>query len=298
MGRIRTIKPEFFKDEELAELSLAARMLFIGLWTLADREGRLEDRPKRIKADVFPYDDINVDHELGRLHEAGFIVRYEAEGRKYIQVVTFLRHQRPHHKEEPSTIPPPVMLEPSLSQACVNHDDLGSHASANHDNLGFPSYPSESHLAPQEGKGREQEGKGKEGNGASREHGHAPPSVPAVSRDTRALALSDVPVHDPAGFEMFWRACVKRKKRADACQAWDELRPGQDTQARILERLAWGRRDPEWLKNQGEFVPLPATFLRGRRWTDEPPVPPGPSEKTARTVAASVEAARIIQGGA
>ena len=49
MSRARNIKPAFFKNELLAELDAFDRLLFIGLWCLADREGRTEDRPKRIK---------------------------------------------------------------------------------------------------------------------------------------------------------------------------------------------------------------------------------------------------------
>jgi len=48
MARSRNIKPGFFRNEMLAECSPLARLLFAGLWCLADRFGRLEDRPKRI----------------------------------------------------------------------------------------------------------------------------------------------------------------------------------------------------------------------------------------------------------
>jgi len=107
MARIRTIKPGFFLDDELAELPYAARLLFAGLWCLADREGRLEDRPKRIKAEVLPYDDEDVDALLTALAEAGFVQRYEVDGTRYIQVVNFAKHQKPNHREAASTIPPP-----------------------------------------------------------------------------------------------------------------------------------------------------------------------------------------------
>jgi hypothetical protein len=73
--RIRTIKPEFWKSEHLADLPPFARLLFIGLWNCADREGRLEDRPKRLKAELFPYDDVDVDALLSVLAKWGFIVR-------------------------------------------------------------------------------------------------------------------------------------------------------------------------------------------------------------------------------
>lgn len=107
MSRARNIKPGFFKNEELAELPFEFRILFQGLWCLADREGRLEDRPKRIKAEVFPYDDVDVNAGLSALEDAGFVVRYQSEETAYIQVLEFLKHQNPHCKEAASTIPAP-----------------------------------------------------------------------------------------------------------------------------------------------------------------------------------------------
>lgn len=103
--RARNIKPGFFKNEELVNLKPIARLLFIGLWCLADREGRLEDRPKRIQGELFPYERVDVDSLLADLDEHGFIVRYEAEGRQYIQVKKFKLHQNPHPNEKPSEIP-------------------------------------------------------------------------------------------------------------------------------------------------------------------------------------------------
>lgn len=94
MARIRTIKPGFFKNEELAAVPMSTRLLFIGLWCLADKEGRLEDRPKRIKAELFPYDSIEIDQQLSRLQSAGFINRYEVGELKVIQIINFSKHQR------------------------------------------------------------------------------------------------------------------------------------------------------------------------------------------------------------
>jgi hypothetical protein len=104
--RARNIKPGFFKNEELAECSLAARLLFPGLWMMADREGRLEDRPKRLKGEIFPYDDFDVNELLNELQERGFIVRYVVDGNKYIWISGFSRNQNPHKQEKPSVIPP------------------------------------------------------------------------------------------------------------------------------------------------------------------------------------------------
>lgn len=107
MARARNIKPSFFMNEDLAELPFHTRLLFIGLWTLADREGRLEDRPKKIKMGVFPADNIEVDAALAELDRAKFILRYSVRGVGYIQILAFEKHQNPHHREPPSTIQKP-----------------------------------------------------------------------------------------------------------------------------------------------------------------------------------------------
>jgi hypothetical protein len=120
MARGRFIKPEFWMDEDLARLSKEARLLFIGLWQLADRAGRFEDRPKRIKAEIFPYDDVDADALLTELatqkvHGNGaFIQRYEVSGKRYIQIANFAKHQKCHPKEPDSVLPGPDNVSPRL----------------------------------------------------------------------------------------------------------------------------------------------------------------------------------------
>jgi hypothetical protein len=90
-----------------------ARLCFAGLWTLADKEGRLEDRPRWIKNKLLGYDDVEVNEILDELAKprncspGAFILRYEVEGRNYIQIRKFDQYQNPHPKEQPSRIPPP-----------------------------------------------------------------------------------------------------------------------------------------------------------------------------------------------
>jgi len=103
--RARNLKPGYYKNHVLAELDPLARMLFGGLWCLADREGRLEDYPKRIKAEILPYDDCDVDAFLDDLQRTGFILRYATQSGRFIQVVNFKKHQNPHISEKESEIP-------------------------------------------------------------------------------------------------------------------------------------------------------------------------------------------------
>jgi hypothetical protein len=105
MARARNIKPGFFKNEDLAECDPFARLCFAGLWTIADRDGRLEDRPKRIKGELFAYDSVEVDPLLEQLARRGFIARYEVDGMRVIQILKFAKHQNPHHREAASVLP-------------------------------------------------------------------------------------------------------------------------------------------------------------------------------------------------
>lgn len=155
MPRIRTIKPDFFLHEGLAELPAMSRLLFIGLWTQADREGRLEDRPKRIKASIFPYDSCDIEKLLNELVKGGFIIRYKANANRsvedidsraagqtnslaIIQIVNFTKHQVINVKEQESILPPctNTVFAPDEYSTCITG---------------------------KEGKGKEQERKGSAG---------------------------------------------------------------------------------------------------------------------------------------
>ena len=111
MARARNIKPGFFMNDVLAAVQPLGRLLFIGLWTIADREGRLEDRPLRIKAEVLPYDNCDIVSLLDQLETNGFIKRYTVDDADYIQIINFTKHQNPHHREKESEIPAPSTSE-------------------------------------------------------------------------------------------------------------------------------------------------------------------------------------------
>lgn len=124
MARSRNIKPGFFTNDELAECSPYARLLFAGLWTIADKEGRLDDRPKKIKALVLPFDTVDCDDLLAQLHAKNFITRYVVEGNGYIQINNWKKHQNPHCKEAASDIPELSKQESSNEEAPVKPDAI------------------------------------------------------------------------------------------------------------------------------------------------------------------------------
>lgn len=136
MARIRYIKPDFFKDEDLAELPYEARLFFAGMWCHADKAGRLEDRPARLKAEIFPYDakfDANRALEIlanPKKHSPNgrpFVIRYAIDGDRFIQIVAWEKHQKPHHTEAESVIPPPP---PNNGKGNMNGDYKGECSSS------------------------------------------------------------------------------------------------------------------------------------------------------------------------
>lgn len=117
MARARLIKPDFFDDEKMTRQPLGARLFFIHLWQHADREGRLEDRPEKLATSAFP----SMGNEqmqnrarkdcvgwLESLIEAGCVVRYVVNGRSYLLLPNFEKHQKIHVNEPKSLLPAPL----------------------------------------------------------------------------------------------------------------------------------------------------------------------------------------------
>ena len=150
MGRIRTIKPEFFNHEELYDLEhlekLPLRLAFVGLWTICDREGRFKWRPRSIKAQIMPYDNIDFSRVLDALASRGFVVKYASEGVEYGYVPGFLRHQVINNRESPSTLPAPEKANELPGYAHVF-------------DASFTRAERDSHASCGEGKGKEMERK-------------------------------------------------------------------------------------------------------------------------------------------
>lgn len=150
MARIRTIKPEFFTSEDIVQLSPFARLLYISLWCEADREGRMQWKPRTFKMRYFPADDIDMHALCEEILNAELVVLY-GEGCAYIP--KFSQHQHINPRESASTLPDPH------ASARVEHASARVQA------------PSVTHR---------EEGKGKEGvDDASQAAPDASPSAPA-----------------------------------------------------------------------------------------------------------------------
>ncbi|MFJ5845476.1 hypothetical protein [Streptomyces sp. NPDC092903] len=99
MARIRTIKPEAFVSESLAEVSVEAERTFFGLLTQADDQGRHRDNAAIIAGLLWPlraeHTSVHVEDDLHQLANAGLICRYTGcDGRRYLHIMSWSDHQK------------------------------------------------------------------------------------------------------------------------------------------------------------------------------------------------------------
>ena len=232
MARSRNIKPGFFSNEHLAELDFATRLLFIGIWTEADREGRLEDRPRRLKMALFPADNVDINRMLDDLDHLGFIKRYTVGDVKAIQVINWAKHQNPHVKEAKSTIPEMPGLEGSQGEPGASPVQApDSHGSFPADSLSLDSgFLIPDSLTPS-------------------------PAAP----DSAEL------------FSRFWKLYPRKVGKDKAEKAWAKIKLTQALFDEIIAALAKHSVTPGWTKDNGQFIPHASTWLNGKRWEDEVP---------------------------
>lgn len=86
-------------------------LVFLGLWSLSDKAGRFEWKPKTMKLDILPFIKFDIEESMMLLVEHEFVTKYEVAGKHYGQVDTFTIHQRISGKEaqESSHLPSPVL---------------------------------------------------------------------------------------------------------------------------------------------------------------------------------------------
>ena len=111
MARIRTIKPSFWADECVADLSRDARLLLIGLISVADDDGRFIATPTAVAGYVYPHDEISPVTIKKWMREIEVKMRrnvtfYDVAGRKYGAFRKYRTHQK-INRPQSSTLPPP-----------------------------------------------------------------------------------------------------------------------------------------------------------------------------------------------
>jgi hypothetical protein len=125
MSRIRTIKPQFFRNLKLyhaeVESCLPLRIAFAGLWTACDREGRFKWIPEELKLDVMPFDEVDFSRVLDALFTRGYLVKYRVRDAWFGAIPSWKHHQVVNNRETASEIPD-VSVAEEIADASVTRE--------------------------------------------------------------------------------------------------------------------------------------------------------------------------------
>jgi hypothetical protein len=198
---------------------------------MADREGRLLDRAKLVKAELFPYDSIDTEAILCELAECGLIKRYESRGQKVIWIVNFTKHQSPHFKEKPSELP-------CFNESTDQTPDKPQ-TSTNPGQCQHPLNPDSGYLIPDTGLL------------------NPDTSVPSNGR-----------VEYTESFERFWQSfpVTRRTKKKDAYSRWKIATKSQDEEY-LIQRANDHALSEQGL---GDYAVMPSVWLNSNMWDDAP----------------------------
>lgn len=241
--RIRSIKPEFWRSDDVNDMRIEDRLLFVGLWSYVDDNGVGIDRHSDICADLFahdlsvsPHDTLMRVHDgLKRLSDMGVIVRYSVGRKNFMEITNWEKHQRINR-------PSPGRYPRSSDQEAEIQDPLAESSLSNHES----SLP----------------GAGEQGNRGTGEQGLNTCSPKASEHDR---------------FEEFWNTYPRRvgKQKAKAKFTAACKRASADEVIDGAQRLAADPNLPE-----SQFIPHPTTWLERDGWEDEPlPDRARPSER-------------------
>lgn len=234
--RIRSIKPEFWRSEDINNLSIDDRLLFIGLWSYVDDNGVGRDELPVVVADLFAGDMFanpretvaRVSRGLSNLFSAGLIDRYQVDGKAYLMICKWNAHQR--------------IDKPAKERFPRSDGEL----EVVRDTLATPSRDIRETVAP----GTEEQGsRGAEEQGTDS-------SAPAALESLFDDAYSH------------WPKKVERKKSLDKFkQAARRIDP------ELLRQHIIRFGDAYAATTETQFVPALAVWLNGERWNDELPQP-------------------------
>lgn len=239
MARIRTIKPEMFESESLAECSVTAMLTFIGLLTQADDSGRQRDHPAIIAGRLWAlrpeHTATHVAQDLEELAAAGLICRYTGcDGRGWLHIITWERHQKIDR--------PSASRLPRCPQHQAGHKCGGCGAAQCPDDTRQPDAQATSATS-----------RGAVAEGSSRARG-------ALARPSEATVTDAVPSSGPpaAGVEP---ASTDPHSLAGPCMPQPDVSPGQ---REIVEGSPTPRRSLDEPSASGSRILDPGSSLTGR----------------------------------
>jgi len=233
--RIRSIKPEFWRSEDVAALDWDTRLVFIGLWSYVDDNGVGRDVEKLILADLFPLEEdssvtlARLSRGLRKLFSGGQITRYTVAGKSFLYITNWALHQKIDHPAK-ERYPVPT---------CENAEARAPEIEL--------SRESRETVAP---------GTGEQGNRGTGEEETRSPAPPSNATEPTT----------PPGFAEFWNAYPRKEAKQAALKSWPKA-VKLTSRTTLIEGALRLAQDPN---REDEFTPLAASWLNAGRWEDDP----------------------------
>jgi hypothetical protein len=238
MPRIRTLKPEFWTSESVAQLPIRARLTFAGILTAyLDDHGRGRDNPMLVKAAIYPLDDelaaSSIQEDLDAIEATGGITRYESDGKQYFYAPGWADHQY-INKPSPSKCPDPPPSGRTPKSPEIPEDSPED-----------PDFPEEIRVGS--------------GSGSKKTRSKTRPQL---------TLLSDSKPDPMERFEEFWAAYPRRVAKRAAEKAWlAAIRRRVEPKTMIAGAERYTR---ESAGREAKYVKHPATWLNAGSYDDEP----------------------------
>jgi hypothetical protein len=237
------IKESICTSDTIDQLTWFEEVFFTRLLVNCDDFGRMDARPAILRAKLFPLKaitDKQISEAINKLSTVGIVAVYEYDGRPYLQFVTWDKHQSVRNRRSRYPAANGSMeLSASENTQLIEVGNTCMQLNAIDFNCASNTIQS---------------------NTNTNTNTNTNPN--AIARRARIDG-----VDDNDAFDAFWKAYPRKVAKAAAIKAWKKINPVWLPQ--ILEALERQRQSPQWLKDGGQYIPHPATWLNQRRWEDE-----------------------------
>tara|TARA_Y100000593_G_scaffold95130_1_gene200436 strand:- start:11703 stop:12776 length:1074 start_codon:yes stop_codon:yes gene_type:complete len=270
MARKRMIKPEFWTDEKIIELPLPARLLFIGLLNFSDDEGKFKYSPKAIKGQIFPTDSKPTAKDIKeyiylmvqiKIVELG----YDQNGNIILKFKNWHEHQKINHPTPSTIVFTKLSGEDSVRATLgLSEDSVNTKLGLSEDSVRTPSQ----YNIVKYSIDKDNIGSNSENLNISDSDSKVEPEVVKNTAPNDSIKQPKEPVTDhPDEFDVFYEQYPRKQGKVKALNAFKKLKKGDRTDL-MAKIVVWVKH---WKENSvdRQYIPLPASFINGRRWEDE-----------------------------
>ena len=289
----RILKESICTSESLNQLSWFDQVFFDHLIVNCDDYGRMDARPAILKAKLFPLNGAitsqDIEKALGNLVRVECVRLYESDGKPYLYLPSWEKHQTRRAKSSKYPAPESRLPADENSSNHMNADaSSGTHMSPySYSNSGTYSGYENGNGNEIENEKRPVTPQGAEA-GTEKSTNEAEQSESLTVETARGTGDKEPVDHSTTSvqqerFSEFWRHYPRKVGKGAAEKALEKIHPDEALFARILSAIELQKQCDQWRREEGRYIPYPATWLNQTRWEDEPdlvpPSDPPPSDQ-------------------